>query len=304
MTVTLADMKGRIKQMLQGYTRNQEQITWLTSGMTASDTTFNVDLSTVGLVSRGLVQINDELLLVSSFNRNTGEVTVAAGTNGRGRENTTPATHATNDIVVMDPDYPRQRITEAINDTINATYPHLFVTDTHEFTKTAARYEYEMPADAEDVLRVTFDTIGPSKVWPPSQPWRFNPQASTSSNGSSTGKSIGIGDFIVPGRLVHVVYTKKPGNLTDNSQDFETQTGYPERYVDMIQFGAVARLLMGVEAARLQQKSVEATERAPLVPTGAATNASQMFWGMYQRRLNEEMDRLHELYPSYQSFLF
>ncbi len=304
MTVTLADMKGRIKQTLQGYTRNQEQITWLSAPMTASDTTFTVDLTTVGLVSRGLVQIGDELLLVSSFNRNTGEVTVAAGVNGRGRENTTAASHAINDIVTMDPDYPRQRITEAINDTIQATYPDLYVMDSVEFPKVAAKYEYEMPAAAEDVLRVTFDTIGPSRVWPGSQEWRFNPQASTSSNGTTTGKSLAIGDFITPGRSIRAIYTKKPGVFTDDSQDYETTIGYPERTIDMIQFGAVARLLTGVESARLQQKSVEATERAPLVPTGAASNASQYFWGMYRQRLNEEVDRLHQLFPSYQTFLF
>ncbi len=304
MTVTLADMKGRIKQTLQGYTRNQEQITWLSAPMTASDTTFTVDLTTVGLVSRGLVQIGDELLLVSSFNRNTGEVTVAAGVNGRGRENTTAASHAINDIVTMDPDYPRQRITEAINDTIQATYPDLYVMDSVEFPKVAAKYEYEMPAAAEDVLRVTFDTIGPSRVWPGSQEWRFNPQASTSSNGTATGKSLAIGDFITPGRSIRAIYTKKPGVFTDDSQDYETTIGYPERTIDMIQFGAVARLLTGVESARLQQKSVEATERAPLVPTGAASNASQYFWGMYRQRLNEEVDRLHQLFPSYQTFLF
>jgi hypothetical protein len=65
----------------------------------------------------------------------------------------------------------------------------------------------------------------------------------------------------------------------------------------------VARLLSGVESARLQQKSVESTERAALVPTQAASNASQYFWNMYQRRMNEEVDRLHQLFPTYQTFL-
>jgi hypothetical protein len=304
MTVTLADMKGRIKQALQGYTRNQEQITWLSAPMTASDTMFNVDPGTASLMSRGLVQIGNELLLVSTFNKSTGEVTVAAGTNGRGRENTTAATHATNDIVTMDPDYPAQRITEAINDTIQSTYPDLYVMASTDFTKVAARYEYPMPAESEDVLRVTFSTIGPAKVWPPSQGWRYNPQANTDPNeGSATGKSIQVMDQIVPGRTIRAIYTKKPGIFTDDSQDYETQVGYPERTIDMIQFGAVARLLSGVESARLQQKSVESTERASLVPTGAASNASQYYWNMYQKRLNEEIDRLHQLFPSYQTFL-
>jgi hypothetical protein len=304
MAITLADMKGRIKQLLQGYTRNQEQIAWLSSAMTASDTSFSVDTSVANKISRGLIEIGNELILVNTFNSATGLVTIAAGTNGRGRENTTPATHSINDIVVMDPDYPRQRITEAINDTIQATYPDLYVMQSFQFAKAAARYEYDMPADSEDVFRVTVDTIGPSRVWFPSQSWRYNPQASTDPiDGSSTGKSLQIMDFIVPGRQIRVMYSKKPNVFTDDSQDYETTVGYPERTVDMIMYGAVARLLSGVESARLQQKSVESTERAPLVPTGAASNASQYFWNMYQKRMNEEVDRLHQLFPTYQTFL-
>ena len=304
MTITLGDMKGRIKQLLQGYTRNQEQYTWLTAPMTASDTTFNVDPTTASLVSRGLVQIGNELLQVTSFNSTTGLVTIAAGTNGRGVENTTAASHAINDFVVMDPDYPRQRVTEAINDTIQATYPDLYVMKEYDFSKVAARYEYPMPTESEGILKVTCDTIGPSRIKFPAQNWRYNPLAQDDPTaGLTTGKSIQILDQIVPGRDIHVVYTTKPGSFTDDSQDYLTTIGYPERTVDMIQFGAVARLLSGVESARLQQKSVEATERAPLVPTGAASNASQYFWNMYQKRMNEEMDRLHDLFPAYQTFL-
>lgn len=305
MPITLADMKSRIRQTLQGYTRNQEQITWLSSAMSASDVTFNVDATTADAMNRGLVEIGNELILVSTYNQSSGLVNVAANINGRGVEGTIAATHAINDIVTVDPDFPKKRIEEAINDTIQATYPDLYVMATFEFPKVAAKYEYEMPAESEDVLRVTFDTIGPSQVWPPSQAWRYNPQGSTDpGTGTTTGKSLSIGDFITPGRQVRVVYTKKPGIFTSDFQDYETQVGYPERTVDMIQFGAIARLLSGVESARLQQKSVEATERAPLVPTGAATNASQYFWNMYQKRLNEEVDRLHQLFPSYQTFLF
>jgi hypothetical protein len=47
---------------------------------------------------------------------------------------------------------------------------------------------------------------------------------------------------------------------------------------------------------------VESTERAPLVPTGAANEASQYYLGLYQRRLNEERDRLFRLYENYQTF--
>lgn len=304
MTTTLGDIKGRILQLLQGYTRNQEQVTWLAAPMAATDTSFTVDLGTSSSVTRGLVEIGNELIRVNTFNTATGGVTVAAGVNGRGVENTTAAIHSVNDFVTMDPDFPQQRITEAINQTIQATYPDLFQMKSYQFPKIAARYEYPIPIDVEGILRVTVDTIGPSRVWFPSQKWRFNPQASTDTiDGSNTGKSLQIMDTIVPGRQIRVMYTLAPGVLVSDSDDYLTTVGYPERTIDMIMYGATARLLSGVEAARLQQKTVESTERAPLVPTGAASNASQYYWKMYTDRLNQEIDRLHDLFPSYITFL-
>jgi hypothetical protein len=306
MTTTLNDIKGRIKQILQGYSRNQEQITWLAQPMLATDTSFTVDTSTATAMTRGLVEIGNELILVNNFNNVSGLVNVSASTNGRGVQNTVASTHSINDIVTMDPDFPRQRIFEAINQTIAATYPDLYQMATTDFKKVAARYEYDMPADVEDIVRVTVETIGPSRVWFPAQSWRFNPQADIvggDPSASLTGKTLQIMDFIVPGRTVHVVYSKAPGLFVNDTDDFTTTTGYPERVIDMIMYGAVARLLSGIEPARLQQKAVESTLRAPLVPTGAATNASNYFWNLYRQRMQEEVDRLHQLFPTYQTFL-
>jgi hypothetical protein len=99
-----------------------------------------------------------------------------------------------------------------------------------------------------------------------------------------------------------VSYTKGPSALVNNSDDFATTTGFPERYVDMVTYGAAWRLLPSYEAGRLQQSSIEATERAPLVPTSAASSASQFFLALYTKRLNEERTRLQRLYESYQTF--
>ncbi len=300
---TLGDMKGRIKQILQGYTRNQEQITWLAQATLATDTSLFVNPGTATAVNRGLVEIDNELILIDRYNSLVGTMDTAAGVNGRGRENTTAAFHDMNAIVTIDPDFPRQRIAEAINDTIRATYPDLYVMASYDFPAVAARLEYEFPAEAERVYKVTASTIGPSMVWRGGVRWRFNPQASTTQNGSSTGKSIQFMDPVVPGRNIHCMYIKPPGILVNDSDVYETVVGYPDRTIDMIMYGATARLLSSLEPARLAQKAVEATERAPLVPTGAATNAAQYFWNLYQKRFNEEVDRLHDLFPAYQHIL-
>lgn len=308
MAVTFSDLVSRVNQQLLGYTKDQASITYLTNTMTATDTTFTVDPETVTNLSRGLVEIDDEMLLVKKYDRSTGIVTVFAGTNGRGTSGTTAAAHGLNAIVTDDPRFPRARIKEAINDTIQAVYPDLWVFGEFEFPWRAARYEYPVPAEVEDVYKVTTNTIGPSAVWFPNSSWRFNPQASTTAgqvkpDPAPTGKTIQImRDFIVPGRNVRVTYIKKPNTLANNSDPYEVTTGLPERTVDLITYGACWRLIPAYEAARLQQQSIEATERAPLVAPGAAADASKYFLGLYQRRLEEERDRLFRLFENYQTF--
>ncbi len=307
MAVTYLDIVNRVKQQLLGYTKDQASLSYLVAPMDSDDVTFQVDPETVTNLSRGLVEIDDELILVKKFDRPTGLVTVFGGTSGTGRgaEGTVAASHGLDAFVTDDPMFPRQRIKEAINDTIQGTYPDLWVFGEYEFAWQAARYEYPLPADAEGVHKVVANTIGPSRVWFPNSSWRFNPQASTGSQAvaGATGKSIQVmRDFIVPGRNVRVTYTKKPTSLVNNTDVFEAVTGYPERYVDMIVYGACWRLLPAYEAARLQQKQIEATERAPLVPTGAGADASQYYLQLYMRRLQEERDRLFRLYENYQTF--
>lgn len=308
MAATFNDIVQRVRQQLLGFTRDQASISYLMQPMTATDMTFLVDVDTVTNLSRGITEIDDELLLIKSYDRNSGTVTVFGNsTTGRGIEATTAASHVSGSIVTADPRYPRARIKEAINDTINGVYPDLYLLDEFEFNYQAARYEYPIPAEAEGVYKVVVNTIGPSGVWFPLTSWRYNALASTGSQvkptPTPTGKSIQLmRDAIVPGRAVRVTYTKKPNTLTNGTDDFEAVTGFPERYIDMIVYGACWRLLPSYDAGRLQQQSIESTERAPLVPTGAANQSSQYYLGLYQRRLNEEKDRLLNLYETYQTF--
>lgn len=308
MATSFDQLVSRVKQQLLGYTRDQASISYLTADMTATDTTFTVDPDTVTNVSRGLVEIDDELILVKTFDRASGMVTVMGGLSGRGAEGTAAAAHVSNTLVTDDPMYPVSRIKEAINDTINATYPDLWVFGEYEFPKIAARYSYPLPVDVEDVYKVMVNTIGPSAVWFPLSSWRFNPQASTTAGQvkptpAPTGKTLDImRDFIVPGRNIRVTYKKKPNTLVNNSDDFEVTTGYPDRYIDLIVYGACWRLLPAYEAARLQQSQIEATERAPLVPTGAGSQAAQYYLSLYTRRLQEERDRLFSLFENTQYF--
>lgn len=302
MAISFDQIITRVRSQVQGFTQDQEQYTVLQNSMLATDGTFTVATSTVSNVSRGTMEVDDELIQVQSVDRPSGTVTVLGGVNGRGWNNTTAAAHSANAIVTMAPKFPRARIKDEINNTIRAMYPSLVVFGSTEITKLAPVYEYSLPATVEDVWYVTGQLVGPTKVWQPLPNWRYNPMADTSTGDFPNGKSIQIFDFVTPGRLMKVVYSTTPTTLVNNSDDYATVTGFLERTVDIVVYGTIARLLPTYEAARLQMRSIEATERAPLVPTGAAAKAAQYYQALYQQRLDQERARMFEEIPNFATF--
>jgi hypothetical protein len=287
---TFDGLLARVRQQAMGYTKDQAAYAELTADMSAVDTQFTVASDTVESLSRGLIEIGDELVLVKSYDRTSGVARVMAGLNGRGAEGTAAAVHVSGSLITADPKYPRVRIKEAVNDVLQSLYPSLVVFGTTEITNVSVVYEYGMPADALDVWAVADQTIGPSQVWTQGLNYRFNPTANPTA--FPTGKSIQLFDPVTPGRTVYVKYTKAPAVLVSGSDDFAATTGLPERCVDLAMWGACARLFPAMEPARLQQSSIEATERAPLVPASAALKTAQFYMAMYQQRLEEERVRM------------
>jgi hypothetical protein len=300
MATSFAQVQNRVRSHLLGYSKDQEQITSLAANMAPGDTTFLVDPGTTNLLSRGTCQIDDELILVKTVDQTSGLVMVMGGVNGRGREGSTAASHSTNALVTNSPAFPNIRMQEAINDTLLGVYPHLVAFKTTNIEKLAPQIEYPMPADALDVWYVTLQLVGPSLVWQPGPNWRFNPYADPTQ--FPTGKSIQLLDGVVPGRQMRIVYAGAIGTLTNPSDDFATVTGLPERCVDMVVYGTVARLIPAYEAARLQQRAIESNQRAQLVPPQTAMRTSQYYMSLYQQRLSEERDRMYTEIPNFQHY--
>ena len=72
MATSFAQVQSRVRRHLKGYNRNQEQYTSLSVAMGPTDTTFTVDPSTVPQLSRGLCQIDDELILIKTADQTSG----------------------------------------------------------------------------------------------------------------------------------------------------------------------------------------------------------------------------------------
>ena len=288
---TFTQLADRVEAVLHGYTENTEPSTWITSSANSTTTTLNVhDASVVG---RGYIQIDDEIVFVHTTDNVANTLTLSPW--GRAQRGTTAAAHSSNAKVTVSPLFPRQEIKNAINDTINAMYPSVFAIGSYDFDYVAARYSYSIPAAVENILSITYSIVGPSKEWFPARGWQLDRTADT--DAFSNGKSVSIYSEIVPGQTVHVVYSKRPTLLTNDSDDYETVTGLPSYSEDVVIYGAAFRMISFLDPSRLGPQSAAADMLDGVRPTGSGQNTARFLYNIYQQRLNEVADNQRRQHP-------
>ena len=299
MTVTFAQMIDEVKINLSGYTFQQDRSTFLTTAVTTltspSSSPTVLSLGSTTDFGKGVVEIGDELLWIDSVDRVANTATVAPY--GRGYLGTTAATAAVDTQVTVSPIFPRASIKKAINDTIAAVGASIYATKQTTFTYNAAITTYDFDSlDIENILSVSWQDIGPTKEWIRVKRWDFDPFADVTTWGASA-QTITIGDVIIAGRTVKVMYATHPSVFTATNQDFSTQTGLSESVKDVVTLGAAYRLLQYLDPARAAQYSPQADEIDAKRPFGASNNAVRQLFALYTQRLNEERLKQQTQYP-------
>jgi len=288
---TLIDLVNETHLLLSGYTQRQDQATSITTNISASDLSFIVQNGTT--LSRGLVEIDDELIWIDSFDKTSNTAIVAPY--GRGYRGTTAVAHTAGTRVTIAPVFPRFAIERNINSAIDAVYPDLFGTATTTFSFSAARTTYPLPADCIDVLGISWQTIGPSKEWLPIRHYRVDRTADPAT--WSTGKTISISDGIIPGRTVTIRYSNKPPTMSNTTDVFETVTGLPSSAREVVVLGAAYRMAVYLDLGRVPATTAEAAAQGTANPIGSAANLSRMLKQMYNDRLLVEVRRQQEQFP-------
>lgn len=299
MTTTLTDLINEVSINLAGYTYQQDRATHLSSAvttLTSSSTSPTVlYLGSTENLGKGIVEIDEELMWVDSFDRVANTATVSPY--GRGYLGTTAATHTVDTKVSISPTFPRYVIKKAINDTINAAGSSIFAVNVTTFTFNAAQTTYDFDGlNIQNILSISWQSVGPSLEWIPVRRWSWDSKADATAFGA-TAQTVTIGDYITPGRTVKVVYSTDPVPFTSNAQEFSTQTGLPASCKDVIVLGASYRLLTYLDPARAAQVSPQADETDSKRPYGASQTATKQLYALYTQRLNEETQRQQTAYP-------
>ena len=299
MTTTLANMIDEVLINLSGYTFQQDRATHLTAAVTTTTSTsaspLILSLGSTDSVGKGILEIDEELLWVDSFDRVANTATVSPY--GRGYLGTTAATHTTDAKVTISPTFPRFSIKRAINDTIRSLGASIFAVKSTSFTFNAAQSTYAFNnLDIKNILTVSWEDIGPSKEWRPLRRWDFDSTADATAWGAGA-QTITLGEAPISGRTVRIVYAADPTAFTTNAQVYTTQTGLPESTRDVVILGAAYRLLTFLDPARASQVSPQADETDSKRPYGASQSATKQLYALYIQRLNEETQSQQQNYP-------
>ena len=299
MTTTLTNMIDEVQVNLAGYTFQQDRSTYLKNAVTtttsSSTSPLVLSLGSTDSVGKGVVEVDEELMWVDSYDRVANTATVAPY--GRGYLGTTAATHTADTKVSIAPTFPRFNIKRAINDTIRSLGASIFAVKTTTFTFNAAQSTYAFnDLNIKNIISLTWEAIGPTQEWVPIRRWDFDSVADTDTFGSGA-QTVTLGEAPIPGRTVKVVYATDPVAFTTNAQDYVTQTGLPESTRDVVILGAAYRLLAYLDPARAAQTSPQADETDSKRPYGSSQSATKQLYALYTQRLNEETKAHQQNYP-------
>lgn len=290
---TMVDLIERVLLNLEGYIGDTDIYGTLSANIAADATSFTVLGATFADgsgFSTGLVEIGTELVYVQNIDRTTGEFSGVL----RGFRGTAASAHLAGTRVRNNPRFPVQSVLNAINDTVQALYPRLVAVKSTEFTGAAARVQYDVPADALQVLSVKWLPAGSSKAWAPIKRWKFNNFAG--SNADST-KTI---DILAPanGRKIQLVYTAEPGTV--DYLTTITELGLPKYAEEVIIFGTCWRLASFIDSSKVAQTSAEQLLINNNQPGGnsSGTALAKYFLGMYEQQLSLAMQRQSRELPT------
>jgi hypothetical protein len=309
MTATLADMINEVSMNLSGYTLTQDRSTYLRTPVTTTTSSSAaptvLSLGSTENVGKGIVEIDEELFWIDSYDRIGNTATVAPY--GRGYLGTTPDTHILDTKVTIAPTFPRFSIKRAINDTIKGLSGILFAADTTTITYSSAVSTYRLPATGDslnirNILSVAYESIGPSKEWIPIRSWRLDSNANATSFTSE--QTISIYDMITSGRTIQIVYSTDPSVFPElatptltNAQVFETISGLPSSCKDLVILGATYRLISNLDPARAAMVSPQADETDSKRPYGSSQSITRQVYALFTQRLSEEIKNQQDRYP-------
>lgn len=296
MPASMSDLVDRTISLLNQGISNQAKMGTVTEATIVGGLFTSLKVEAIDGVSShagpALFDIGGRLVFASSYDSNTMVAEVPAWGNGvDGSPSFADGGLAVGTKVLIDPLWTRWNTGLAVMDSVQSLYPRLFQVKKIQLTTSTVAERYTLPADAEELLKIQIEGYGPS--FP-----RRQLKHATIDTVTGTTPELSIRPVGLSGRPLHVWYKAKPVMPTspiDTDWDW-ADSGLPDSAEGLPVLRAAMTMIMAPELAKQQTFSAPQTDNARFIQMGAANAASRRLEEMFEKRMNEEMQKLHSKY--------
>ena len=236
------------------------------------------------LGSGALIEIDQEIMLVTAANTSTRTLTVA-----RGYQGTTAATHADKTNIFVNPTFPRKSVFDAVSDNISRLYPSLYNVTTTNVTSNST-YQ-EVPASTVEILTsYVQNASGEQYTSAGIELLRDFPPSSTNTAVQFYNTS--------NGKTVHLVIKRKFVRPTDETSDIETVCLVAPEYEQIVMVGAVADIIGATDVDASTQEFITEKLAAESYPVGSGERLRNALLRLRSLLIDEARGNLRSLYPA------
>ena len=268
---------------LAAFSRLDGDMTDAQTTLSYEDGLFSVEEENL-LGNGAIVEVDQELMLVTNANTSTRVLSVS-----RGYQGTTAASHNDKTNIFINPTFPRKSVFDAVADNIVRLYPSLYnVTTT---TVTSGSTYAEVPASTIEVLtsyvqnssgeKFTSAGIELLRDFPPS-----STNAAVQFYNTSTGKT------------VYLVVKRKFVRPTDETVDLSTTCLIEDEYEQIVMVGAVADIVGATDIDATTQEFITEKLAAENYPVGSGERLRNALLRLRSLLIDEARGNLRSLYPA------
>ena len=231
-----------------------------------------------------LVEVGQELMLVTAANTSTRTLTVS-----RGYAGTDAATHADKTNIFINPTFPRKSVYDAVSDNISRLYPSLYnVTTTNVTSNTTYQ---EVPASTVEVLTsYVQNATGDKYTSAGIQLLRDFPPSTTNTAVQFFNTS--------NGKTVHLVVKRKFVRPTSETVDLATDCLISDEYEQIVMVGAVADIVGATDVDASTQEFITEKLAAESYPVGSGERLRNALLRLRSLLIDEARGNLRSLYPA------
>ena len=262
----------------------------LDGGMTDVQTTLSYEdglfsVEEENLLGNGaIVEVDQELMLVTNANTSTRVLSVS-----RGYQGTAAASHNDKTNIFINPTFPRKSVFDAVADNIVRLYPSLYNVTTTSVTSNSTYAE--VPASTIEVLtsyvqnssgeKYTSAGIELLRDFPPS-----STNVAVQFYNTSTGKT------------VYLVVKRKFVRPTDETVDLSTTCLIEDEYEQIVMVGAVADIVGATDIDATTQEFITEKLAAENYPVGSGERLRNALLRLRSLLIDEARGNLRSLYPA------